>query len=132
MSTFEGTGAQAPPVFIRPNFDRMPPELKLLKNWVMWVPVWTGSKWSKRPTQTSGHGASTTNSKHWSSFDDVKHAYARGVQRDYMELREKGKPVQQAPVGGVGFVFDGTPDADGLVFAGVDSTRSYLGAGSPP
>jgi putative DNA primase/helicase len=37
-----------------------------------------------------------------------------------MELHERGKPVQQAAVGGVGFVFDGLPDADGLAFAGVD------------
>jgi putative DNA primase/helicase len=117
---FAQSTAAAPPVYIQPNFDRMPPELKTLKNWVMWVPVWTGSKWSKRPIQTSGYGASTTNSKHWSSFDDVKQTYERAVQRGYTQLREKGKPVQQVPVGGVGFVFGGQPDADGLVIAGVD------------
>ena len=31
------TSAQAPPKFIRPNFDRMPPELKELKNWMLWL-----------------------------------------------------------------------------------------------
>jgi primase-polymerase (primpol)-like protein len=36
-----------------------------------------------------------------------------------MELREEGAPVQ-VPVGGVGFVFDGHPDENALVFAGVD------------
>jgi hypothetical protein len=114
------TGLQAPPKFIRPNFERMPPELKLLKNWVLWGAVWTGSKWTKRPIQVCGYGASTANPKHWSSFDDVKQAYERAVQRGYIELREKGKPIQQIPVGGVGFVFDGQPDKDGFVFAGID------------
>jgi Family of unknown function (DUF5906)/Primase C terminal 2 (PriCT-2) len=114
------TGAQAPPKFIRPNFDRMPPELKTLKNWVLWAAVWNGTKWTKRPIQISGHGASTTNPKHWSTFDDVEQAYERAVQRGYMELQERGKPAQQVAVGGVGFVFDGQPDEDGLVFAGAD------------
>lgn len=50
----------------------------------------------------------------------MKQAYELAVQRGYMELREKGKPVQRVPIGGVGFVFDGQPDADGLVLAGVD------------
>ena len=105
----------------------MPPELKTLKNWVLWAAVWNGTKWTKRPIQISGYGASTTNPKHWSSFDDVKQAYERAVARGYMELREKGKPVQQVPVGGVGFVFDGQPDADGLVFAGVDFDKVISG-----
>jgi primase-polymerase (primpol)-like protein len=120
------TNAQPPPKFIQPNFDRMPPELKLLKNWVLWAAVWNGSKWTKRPIQASGYGASTTNPKHWSSFNDAKQAYECAVARGYMELREKGKPVQ-VPVGGVGFVFDGTPDADGLVFAGVDFDKVISG-----
>jgi primase-polymerase (primpol)-like protein len=65
MSTINAAaGAPAPPVFIRPNFDRMPPELKLLKNWVLWAAVWKGSKWTKRPTQISGYGASTTKPEH--------------------------------------------------------------------
>jgi putative DNA primase/helicase len=118
--------AQAPPRFIQPDFDRMPPELKSQKNWVLWAAVWSGTKWTKRPIQTSGYGASTTNSRHWSSFDDVKQAYELAVARGYMELREKGKPLQQVPIGGVGFVFDGKPDADGLVLAGVDFDKVIL------
>jgi putative DNA primase/helicase len=121
MSTINtATGAPTTPNYIRPNFDRMPPELKLLKNWVLWAAVWNGSKWNKRPIQVPGYWASSTNSKHWSSFDDVRKAYERAVQRGYMELREKGKPIQQVRVGGVGFVFDGSLDDSGLVFAGVD------------
>jgi AAA domain-containing protein/primase-like protein len=121
------TSAPAPPKFIQPDFERMPPELRLLKNWILWAAVWNGTKWTKRPIQISGYGASTTNAKHWSSFDHVKQAYGCAVQRGYMELREKGKPVQQVPVGGVGFVFDGQPEADGLVFAGVDFDKVISG-----
>jgi len=114
------TSAQAPPAYLQPQFDRMPSELTTLKNWVLWAAVWNGAKWTKRPIQTSGYGASTTNRKHWSLFDDVKRAYELAVKRGCMELRERGKPVQEVPVGGVGFVFDGEPGADGLVIAGVD------------
>src|SRR5208282_259727 len=110
------TGPQPQPKFLRPNFERMPAELKQLRNWVLWVSIWNGSKWTKRPIQVSGFGASTTSPKHWSSFDDVKQAYERAKQRGYIELREKGKPIQQVPIGGVGFVFDGQSDEDGLVY----------------
>src|ERR1700733_12235701 len=128
MSTAtDTTDAPAPPNYIRPNFDRMPPELKTLKNWLIWGAVWNGTKGAKRPIQISGHGASTTNSKHWSTFDEVKQAYEHAVQRGHMELRERGKPVQQVPIGGVGFVFDGQSDADGLVFAGVDFDKVITG-----
>jgi AAA domain/Primase C terminal 2 (PriCT-2) len=112
--------APAPPRIIPPNFENMPSELKAPCNWVLWVLVWNGSKWTKRPIQPSGFGASTTNPKHWSSFEDVKQAHERAVERGYIELREKDKPVQKVPVRGVGFVFDGKPDEDGFVFAGVD------------
>ncbi len=108
------------PKFISPKFDRMPAELKQLNNWVLWVAIWNGSKWTKRPIQPSGYGASTTKPEHWSSFDNVKQAYERAVQCGYVELHEKDKPAQRHPVSGVGFVFDGQPDNDGLVYAGVD------------
>ena len=44
-----------------------------------------------------------------------------------MELRERDKPVQHVAVGGVGFVFDGRADEDGLVFAGVDFDKVISG-----
>src|SRR5262249_34506173 len=94
-------------------------ELKRLPNWVLWAAIWNGSKWTKRPVQVSGFGASTMKPEHWSSFDDVKQAYERAAERGYLELREKDK-TQKLPIGGVGFVFDGQADGDGLVFAGVD------------
>ncbi len=114
------TDPQAPPKYLQPNFETMPAELKPLKIWLLWVPIWKGSKWTKCPIQPSGYGANTTNPKHWSPFDDVKQAYELAVERGYIELRQKGEPPQRVPVGGVGFVFDGQPDEDGLVFAGVD------------
>ena len=120
-------GSQSPPQFLRPNLERIPDELKSLKNWVLWVPIWNGSKHTKRPIQPSGYGASTTNPKHWSSFDDVKQAYERAVDRGYNELRAKDKPPQRIRIGGVGFVFDGQPDENGLVFAGVDFDKVISG-----
>ena len=121
------TGAKTPPKFLRPKLERMPAELKQRPNWVLWVPIRKGSKWTKRPIQTSGFGASATNPKHWSPFDDVKQAYERAIQCGYIELREKDKPPRHVPIGGVGFVFDGQPDEDGLVFAGADFDKVISG-----
>ena len=45
----------------------------------------------------------------------------------YIELRENGKPIQHMPIGGIGFVFDGRPDEDGLVLAGVDFDKVISG-----
>jgi putative DNA primase/helicase len=112
--------AKAPPNFIPPNFEGMPAELKKLRNWVLWVPVLKGPKWTKRPIQPSGFAASTINPKHWSSFNDVRDAYDRTLKVGHIEVREKDKPVQRMPIGGVGFVFDGQQDENGLVIAGVD------------
>ena len=52
------TGVQAPPKFVRPNFERMPPELKLSKNWLIWGAVWNGSKCTKRTINRVGEFAS--------------------------------------------------------------------------
>ena len=121
------TDPHAPPKFLRPKFERMPAELKQRPNWVLWVPIWKGSKWTKRPIQISGFGASATNPKHWCSFDDVKQAYERAIQRGNIEVHEKDKPPRNVSIGGVGFVFDGQPQEDGLVFAGVDFDKVVAG-----
>jgi hypothetical protein len=112
--------AAGPPALLAPDFDRMPHELKQIHNWVLWVPYWIGSKWTKRPIQPSGFAASTTNPKHWSRFEDVRAAYELAASRGYIEFHEKSSAPQTVTVGGVGFVFDGQPDGNGLVLAGVD------------
>jgi hypothetical protein len=99
------TDAQAPPTYVRPDFERMPDELKQLKNWVVWrflPPKSASSKWRKVPFQVNGKPASSTNRSTWGGFDECCDAYARGGYS------------------GIGFVFDGEPDNDGLVYAGVD------------
>jgi primase-polymerase (primpol)-like protein len=98
----------------------MPPELKELPNWLLWYPFWTGSKWSKRPIQPSGYGASSTNPRHWHSFAEIKRAYESAVERGYMRVREQDQTPQRVRIGGVGFVFDEQPDENGLVLAGTD------------
>ena len=49
-----------------------------------------------------------------------------------MEVREKDKPVQRVPIGGVGYVFDGKPDKNGLVLGGVDFDEAITDAGIRP
>lgn len=117
---------RTPPTFLGPNFEGMPIELTQRPNWVLWVPIWN-RKWTKRPIQPSGFGASTTNPKHWSSFEEVKQAFERAQKLGFIELRERGKPTQCVPIGGVGYVFDGQPDEDGLVFAGIDFDKVISG-----
>jgi putative DNA primase/helicase len=126
-ATGAAAGTQSPPRFLSPNLERIPSELKSLKNWVLWVPIWNGSKYTKRPIQPSGYGASTTKPKHWASFNEVKQAYERALERGYIEIRAKDKQPQHVPIGGVGFVFDGQPDEQGLVFAGVDFDKVISG-----
>jgi hypothetical protein len=108
------------PDFLRPKFSRIPQELKVIPNWVLWVPRWSGTKWTKRPIQPSGYGANTTNRKQWSSFEAVELAYNLAVQRGFIEVHQKGEAPKRVPIGGIGFVFDGSPGSDGLVYAGVD------------
>ena len=43
--------AKEAPEFLDPKFERMPSELKQLQNWVLWVRIWTESKWTKRPSR---------------------------------------------------------------------------------
>ena len=109
-----------PPKYLSPKFEQIPAELKELPNWLIWCPKWNGSKWTKRPIQLSGFGASTTNPKHWCSFKDVREAYKCAVDRGYIVVREKDEPPRRVSVFGVGFVFDGRPDENGLVLGGVD------------
>jgi hypothetical protein len=117
-----------PPQFIRPNFENMPADLKQRRNWLLWVPVYTGSKWTKRPIQLSGFGASTTNPGHWSAFDDIRRAYVLAVEQGGIVVREK-TGNRRMPIGGVGFVFDNQPDEDGHVLAGADFDRVISGDG---
>ncbi len=95
----------SPPPCLSPQFDRIPDELKPLKNWVVWKylpPKSIGGKWRKVPFQSNGTPASTTDPATWSTFDECYEAYATGA------------------FSGIGFVFDGVPDENGLSYAGID------------
>src|SRR5262245_65015960 len=106
----------APPIFLQPDFDRLPDELKQSKTWVLWVPKLQGRKWTKQPIQPSGYGASTTKPEHWSSFEDVRRAYERATEEGGIIIPNEGR----VPIGGIGFVFDNRKDENGLGFAGAD------------
>lgn len=75
----EDTAAQdrPPPPSTECGLDALPAELRRHPNWVTWRPVWSTKKrgWDKPPLQLDGRGASTTNSKTWSSFDGVAIAH---------------------------------------------------------
>jgi hypothetical protein len=62
------------------DFESIPKELKQQANWLMWK--WTydkkKDKWDKPPLQRSGKFASSTNSKTWCTFDEVKETYSSG------------------------------------------------------
>jgi hypothetical protein len=73
---------------IAPNIEQIPPELKALKQWVAWRYELAGEKWTKKPKQASGHNASSTNPKSWSTLDKIEKAYRNGGSFD-----------------GIGFVF---------------------------
>jgi len=81
------------PIPIEPQPERIPAELRKLRQWVVWKYELNGAKWTKLPYNAeTGHRASTTNPQTWTSFGNAARAY------------------QHAPGGvrrydGVGFVF---------------------------
>lgn len=112
---------QATPRFVAPIFDDIPVELRQRPNWVLWVPVWSGSKWTKRPVMPSGYAASTINRSHWSTFGAVQRRYEEAVAEGGMIVHfRSGITPQPINIGGVGFVFDDSKDENGFVFAGAD------------
>ncbi|MGD0533507.1 MAG: AAA family ATPase, partial [Methyloceanibacter sp.] len=110
------TDAHAPPKVLRPIFEGMPDELKRINNWLMWrylPPKSKGGKWRKVPFQPNGKPARSTDPSTWATFEECRAAYATGR------------------FSGVGFVFDGQPDENGLVYAGVDfDSKAFAGEGS--
>ena len=117
-ATIAGVPASAAqkPNCLHPEFEGIPAELKELKNWVVWrylPPKSSGGKWRKVPLQPGGSPASSTDPLTWSGFDECCSAYAKGG------------------FSGIGFVFNGEPDENGLVYAGVDfDSKAFAGEGS--
>ena len=83
------TGPQAPPTYLRPKFERMPAELKQRPNWVLSIPIWKGSKWTKPPNSVIRVWRKHNHPKHWSSFDNIKEVYDRACTRLLRGPREK-------------------------------------------
>jgi hypothetical protein len=81
--------------------------------WRYLPPKSTGGKWRKVPFQPNGSPARSTDPLTWSGFDECCAAY---VKRGFS---------------GIGFVFNGEPDENGLVYAGVDfDSNAFAGEGS--
>ena len=109
------------PAYLKPDFDGMPGELKLLRQWVCWRFLWDGDavggdgKWTKVPyiariywrEPARPMKASTTDPSTWRNYDDLRAAY-------------EASQSWSDPFDGVGFVFDGKVDEDGLCLCGLD------------
>lgn len=62
-----------------PNFEAMAHEMKKLNQWVMWrTDLKEDGKLEKVPYRINGYKASSTESSHWSSFEEVKTSYEKG------------------------------------------------------
>jgi RecA-family ATPase len=111
ITQIEPANANTPsvrPTAISPIFANIPAELKERPNWLMWtflLPERPGQKWRKVPFQTNGKHAKANDSATWNSFGACCEAYNLGG------------------FDGIGFVFDGKADADGLCYAGADFDR---------
>lgn len=97
-----GAAPGGAPVWVRPNFDCILPELKRLPNWVLAKAVIRDGRITKPPYHPNGRAASHSDPTTWSTFDDTKAAYERG---GYI---------------GVGFVLDGQPHFGGRYLHGFD------------
>lgn len=89
-------------MWVKPDFDRILPELKGVPNWVLAKSVMREGKPTKPPFQPNGKLASHSNPMTWSTFDAVREAYGRG---GYI---------------GIGFVLDGKPHFGGRYLHGFD------------
>lgn len=88
------------------QFSNIPDEMKNARRWVLWRFEQKGDKWTKVPYRPNNAKASSTDSKTWSSYDDVVGAYFRGG------------------FAGLGFVLGDDGDRNWL---GVDFDRVYDG-----
>jgi hypothetical protein len=90
---------------VAPKFDQISAKLKAIPNWVLYKleePKRVGGKPIKVPYRPNGQRAKVNDSGTWSSFARVEFAYRAGG------------------FAGIGFVFDGKPDANGHVLTGID------------
>ncbi len=85
------------------NPDKIPVELKSLKQWVLWKSVDRAGKPTKVPFQINGSTASSTNPEMWSKFTDV------------IEF--------QSGYSGIGFVFS---ESDNFIGIDLDGCRNSL------
>jgi len=97
------------------NFDQIPPQLRIRRQWVLWRYVWKNNKWDKPPFQPSGDLASSTVPWTWSTFQDVQNAYVNGQKPDAIEKRR---------FDGIGFVPQVNPEEElQLLLGDIDKCR---------
>lgn len=94
------------------TYQHIPKVMQDIAHWILWRKEWLEEKqkWSKKPTQINGYGASVTNPAHYSTFDAAVTAYNLGMGD------------------GIGFCFTGQ---EGLVFMDFDGAITPEGQWNP-
>ncbi len=71
-----------PPKYLKVKIENIPAELKQLEQWVVWMPKWDGTRWTKvlicarlGDEERVGKLASHSDPTSWATFDDAVTAY---------------------------------------------------------
>lgn len=94
--------------WLKPDFDKILPELKTIPNWVLAKAITRDGKVTKPPYQPNHQPASVSDPSTWSTFEAVRTAY------------EIGGFI------GVGFVLDGKPQFNGKYLHGFDWDKCII------
>ena len=94
------------------TYQHIPKVMQDIAHWILWRKEWLEEKqkWSKKPTQLNGYGASVTNPAHYATFADAVAAYQLGMGD------------------GIGFCFTGQ---ENLVFMDFDGAITPEGQWNP-
>ena len=112
-----------PETKVPPSFETMPADLKEYRAWVLWTWSWRDDGWRKVPySACTGYAAKTTDSRTWTSFDEVVDAFGKGGYDGVGFVFSTGDPF-------VGIDLDDAFDADGVIKAwALDVVRRFPGA----
>lgn len=95
-------------IWLKPDFENIPPELKSIANWVLAKAIPRDGKVTKPPFQPNHQPASVSDPSTWSTFEEVRAAY------------EMGGFI------GIGLVLDGKPHFDGKYLHGFDWDKCII------
>ncbi len=65
------------PEYLKPNFEKIPQELKDRPQWVLWIAEFRDGKHTKVPYSINGNRGSSINPKTWDSFETISNVYSK-------------------------------------------------------